>query len=1045
MQLTQISLNICLALLGLAIASNRVAAEEGSSQAPPLSPEESMATMEIQPGFALVPVLTEPEISEPAAIVWDGNGRMYVVEMRTYMQDIDGTNELAPTSRVSRHEDTNGDGVYDKHTVFADNLVLPRMVLPLLDRVIIGETNTLDLKSYQDTDDDGVADQVELWHEGGPRGGNLEHQPSGLVWNIDNWIYTTYTGYRLRYTDGKVTSSPLIYNAGQWGLTQDNVGRMFYSSAGGENPAYAFQQPIVYGQIDLPGEQAPGFREVYPIDNVPDVQGGLPRVRDDNTLNVFTGVCGQSIFRGDRLPNDFAGDLILCEPVGRLIRRAKVTDENGRITLRNAYDQQEFIAARDPNFRPINSATGPDGCLYLVDMYRGIIQEGAWVREGSYLRGIVEEYELDKNIGRGRIYRVDHESTERGPQPRMLDESPLQLVAHLNHPNGWWRDEAQKLIILHGDNSVIPALEELAHQGDDPLGRLHGYWTLEGLGAITVESLAEGFVDSDARVRAAAMRLAEPFLATDTSLNNVIERLAQDPSPGVVMQTLLSVNQGQHPDGEAITQRIVEANQSNPNVASVAEQYRRGMEALRAEQKKIAEMAQRNEALAASVLRGKVIYSTLCTTCHGEHGKGHPSPQGGDHLAPPLAGSARVQGHKARLLRILLQGLIGPVDDKTYADGLMMPLAANDDAWIADAANYVRNSWDNEGSMIQPQDVERVREESASRIGPWTLADLHYYDPPETKDRSQWKLDASNNREHLEMAIDTSEKTRWDTGTVQKPGQWLSVELPEPVRAMTLVLDTRGSNQDFPRSYLVEVSADGSSWNGPVAVGYGDKPVTSIELDSPGLVRFIRVTQTGVSPNKYWSIHNLQLKAIPADAKPPISLAETLAEISPHDLATRAMAEGDAKRGAELFFNPSISCAKCHEPVSGPRLGPNLAEARDGITNSMLVQSVLEPSQEIHKDFQQVSVITADGLVLRGFPVREDDDEFVIREPAGGKEIVIAQEDIDDVIPVSVSAMPPGLVNQLHDRQQFSDLIRFLIEIRTGGETAMKSFRADSK
>ncbi|MFT5154757.1 MAG: glucose/arabinose dehydrogenase, partial [Planctomycetota bacterium] len=161
-------------------ASQEPGSHEASAVAPPLTAAESIATMVLQPGYSLVPVLTEPDIHEPSAIAWDGNGRMYVVEMRTYMQDIDGNNQLDPVSRVSRHEDTNGDGVYDKHTIFADNLSLPRMILPLLDRVIIRETNTLDLKSYADTDGDGVADKIELWHGGGDRGGNLEHQPSGL-------------------------------------------------------------------------------------------------------------------------------------------------------------------------------------------------------------------------------------------------------------------------------------------------------------------------------------------------------------------------------------------------------------------------------------------------------------------------------------------------------------------------------------------------------------------------------------------------------------------------------------------------------------------------------------------------------------------------------------------------------------------------------------------------------------------------------------------------------------------------------------------------
>jgi hypothetical protein len=163
-------------------------------------------------------------------------------------------------------------------------------------------------------------------------------------------------------------------------MTHDDVGRIFYSNAGGENPVTDFQRPILYGRISLPGEQAPGFREVFPIDNIPDTQGGRARLRGDNTLNRFTASCGQSVYRGDRLPTDYYGDLVICEPVGSLIRRAKVINDRGRIVVSNAYNKQEFIVARDPDFRPVNSATGPNGCLYIVDMYRGIIQEGNWVR-----------------------------------------------------------------------------------------------------------------------------------------------------------------------------------------------------------------------------------------------------------------------------------------------------------------------------------------------------------------------------------------------------------------------------------------------------------------------------------------------------------------------------------------------------------------------------------------------------------------------------------------------------------------------------------------
>ncbi len=1023
--------------------STALNAQSFSSKAPPLSPEQSIATMQVQPGFRVVPVLAEPHIHEPAAIAWDGNGRLYVVEMRTYMQDIDGHNQLAPTSRVSRHEDTDGDGVYDRHTVFADNLSLPRMVLPLLDRVIIRETNTFDLKSYQDTDGDGVADKIEMWHEGGPRGGNLEHQPSGLVWNLDNWIYTTYSKHRYRFTNGTAIRESLPHGSGQWGLTHDNEGRIFYSTAGGENPAMDFQRPIVYGPLSLPGEQAPGFREVFPIDDIPDVQGGRGRIRADNSLNRFTGCCGQSIYRGDRMPVDFDGDLIIPEPVGRLIRRAKVRNDRGRIVVDNAYPQAEFIAARDPNFRPVNSATGPDGCLYVVDMYRGIIQEGNWVREGSYLRGVVQEYELDKNIGRGRIYRIDHETTQRGPQPRMLDETPQQLVAHLSHPNGWWRSEAQKLIILHGDKSVVGDLARLARTGESALGRLHALWTLEGLDAITPELLLLVMTDSDPRLRAAAVRIGEPLVASEPSLAAAWADLIDDDSPDVLIQVLLSVSRVAPPQGETLTAEIVKRHADNPAITGIAGQLQQRAAAIRAEREKLAELRRRNQVLAESVVRGKAIYETLCVTCHGNDGKGQVSP---DHpelmLAPPLAGSPRVLGHKQRLARILLHGLIGPIDDKTYSAGLMLPMGANDDRWIADVATFIRNQWGNGASLLEASDIAQIREQSQDRLGPWTLQELKAFDPPAFEDRASWKLSASHGRDKLHAAIDGNPRSRWDTGSTQRPGMWFAIEMLEPVRVLSLTLDTRGSNDDYPRGYVVHVSADGKSWGDPVGEGHGDEPITEIELDSLQPVKHIRITQTGRSNSKYWSIHELAIKGLPPqDAAASVSLAAQLALVPSDVLAAEAQQSGDARRGAMLFYNQTLSCAKCHDPGQAARLGPDLAAPRQDASDAYLVESVLTPSSDIRKEFAQVVVATEDGLVLTGFPVREDDEILVLREPAGGKEIVIEQEQVVAVRPATVSAMPAGLVNQLNHRQQFLDLTKFLIEIRQGGAARLMELK----
>ena len=1020
-------------------APNEKSQRELSEKAPPLSPADSIKTMRVQSGYKVIPVLTEPDIHEPSAIAWDGNGRMYVVEMRTYMQDIDGKNQLAPVSRVSRHEDSNGDGIYDKHTIFADNLSLPRMVLPLIDRVIIRETNTLDLKSYQDTDNDGVADKIEVWHDGGNRGGNLEHQPSGLIWNIDNWIYTTYSPHRYRVSNGKVIRGNLPHGAGQWGLTHDNVGRIFYSNAGGENPATDFQQPIAYGRISLPGEQAEGFRDVFPIDNIPDTQGGRGRLRDDNSLNRFTASCGQSIYRGDKFPDDFDGDLIICEPVGRLVRRAKVSNVDGKIVVSNFYDKSEFIASTDPNFRPVNSATGPDGCLYIVDMYRGIIQEGNWVREGSYLRGVVKEYELQKNIGRGRIFRVEHQSSKKGPTPRMLDETPLQLVKHLNHKNGWWRSQAQKLLVLHNDRSVIPALKELLATSNSPLGRLHALWTLEGLEAIEPATLFLSLKDNDSRVRAAALRISEPFLSSQRIFDTAIQGLTLDPDPTVAIQVVLSAHRGAHPDVDRIEKKILEAHPKNQAINGIVGTIHSNMAAIIAERKKLEEIRRRNRVLAESMVRGKQIYNSICTTCHGADGMGIKSPDNPNlMLAPPLSGSERVTGHKERLTRILISGLIGPVDKKTYAGGLMQPMGSNSDRWIADVATFVRNNWGNRSPLVEAADVQRVRKSTNDRSEPWTLTELGLFDPPELQNRKKWKLSASHNADALRSAIDGNAGSRWDTGTTQKPGMWLEVELPDPTRVMSITLDSSGSGMDYPRGYAVKVSADGKNWTDSIATGRGVQAITEIEFSAFEPIQRIRIEQTGGSPSKYWSIHELKIKGLPGDSDLTVkSLSQQLLAEKISDLAT-SIESGDAKRGADVFLNPTFSCSKCHYPKTGDRLGPDLSAKRENVTPSYLVNSILRPSKDFHKGFETVMVETIDGITVSGFPLSENDDELVLRDPASGKEITIPQDDIENRKQGKVSLMPAGLANQLADREQFVDLLKFLMEISEGGQERLK-------
>lgn len=709
-----------------------------------LSPEESMKTMHLPEGYRIELVASEPMIQQPVAISWDGNAKMYVAEMLTYMQDADATGEQEPRSRISLLEDTDNDGKMDKSTIFIDSLLLPRMIQGVGNELLVNETNTPNLYSYKDNDGDGRADEKKLLYQDAKyifNGANMEHQRSGLDWNLDNWMYVTYDRVRFRYTDGTIRTDTIASGgSGQWGLTHNNYGRLFYSSGGGETPALAFQINPVYGRLDFGDQLSAGFQEVWPIIATPDVQGGPKRLRPDITLNHFTASCGQSIFRGDRLPHDLVGDYIVCEPVGRIIRRAKVIDREGKIVLENAYDRQEFISSSDMNFRPVNTATGPDGNLYIVDMHRGIIQQGNWTRPGSFLRQKIDSLGLAENIGHGRIYRVIHEDYKPGPKPRMLDESSSKLLAYLAHPNGWWRDNAQKEIILRRDRSVVlplkkmatgqrSFLEKLFFWKDKPghLGRIHALWTLEGLDAIDKDVLVSALKDEHPQVRRTAVWISESYLEKNNEeMIEHVGALKNDTSSDVRVQVLLSLYNSKSNKANEIVKELLDVNANNEMLAATKTALEKN-ESVRTFGTRLGNLSAADRSM---ILNGRTIFKSLCATCHGADGKGM-AMGGTDMVAPPLVGSKRLTySEKSTAIRILLHGLTGTVDGKDYPTS-MPPMQANSDEWIASVVSYIRyefgdNSRGRSGlpSAIKVEDVKNIRQEDLGRNKPWTLAEL---------------------------------------------------------------------------------------------------------------------------------------------------------------------------------------------------------------------------------------------------------------------------------------------------------------------------------
>jgi mono/diheme cytochrome c family protein len=870
-------------------ADNPANASADLSPKPPvvaLPPAEQARRFWLPPGYRMEPVLAEPIVEDPAQIAFDGNGRMFVVELRGYFQTPEGIDLIPPIGRISMHEDRDNDGVYERHSVFVDKMVFPRFVTPFgANSILTMETNADDVWKYTDTTADGVADKRELFATNFGRAGNMESQQASLFWAMDNWLYSTVNAFRLRWTPNGLLKEPTGPNSSQWGATQDNDGKVWFQGGASGMPGY-FQFPVHYGNFTPADPFEPDLNIVWgaPI-LIGDIQSGIPGTRmPDGSLIYATAAAGNEVYRGDRLPKDLIGDYLYGEMVARIVRRLRPVKTEGLTQLQNVYPRSEFIRSLDPLFRPADTTTGPDGTIYIADMYRGMIEGAEWTKEGTYLREKIKQYQLDKvSTGHGRVWRLTYDGIARDrTQPRMLNETPAQLVAHLSHPNGWWRDTAQQLLVLKQDKSVVPALQSIVRTSKNPLARVHALWTLEGLGALNAALTREVLADSDPRIRIQALRASETlYKAGDRSFDNDYRTVSKDKDIDVVIQAMLTMNVLKVADASTTVKAVMEGSKArgvqfvagrilNPP-ATAGRGGGRGGPPVTPEQQ-------------ASLERGGVIYAELCYACHGADGRGTPTPgAAGSILAPSLVGSVRVNGHRDYVIKSLLHGLAGPVDGKAYPQ-VMVAMGSNKDQWISDVTSYVRNSFGNTGTFATPQDVARVRSSTGDRKTPWTVAELEASLPRPLVPDGSWKVTASHDQppapqanaeggyNFLGNAAGALSFLGWTTGVPQQAGMWLQIELPAPlvlteIQFTSSTIGGRGGSppaQTFPRGYRVQVSADGSTWSPPVAEGQG-APGTTVITFAPVSAKFVRITQTAtVSDAPPWSMRLLRLYQAPS-------------------------------------------------------------------------------------------------------------------------------------------------------------------------------------
>ncbi|HEY0244931.1 MAG TPA: c-type cytochrome [Mucilaginibacter sp.] len=723
-----------------------------TNSSPVVAAGESIGKMKVEDGFTVKLIASEPLISAPVAMTFDNKGRIWALQMDDYMPDTLGTGENIPSAKVVILEDQNKDGVMDTRKVFLDSLVMPRALCLVENGLLVAEPPYL--WYYEIVNDKPV--KKTLIDDKYTDGGNVEHQPNGLYRAMDNWIYNANSDKRYRKVNGKWVIEK-SHSMGQWGISQDNMGRLYANDNSTNLVGDYFPPGLGLNNKDQQGvagynERTVADNRVFPLRPTTGVNRGYIKGILDDSLRLvnFTAACGPTIYRGNLFGKNFDLNAFVAEPAANLIKR-DILHENGNVVKgTEAYAGREFLASVDERFRPVSLYDGTDGALYIVDMYRGIIQHKTYL--SSYLKQEIGKRALTKPLSCGRIYKVYPK--DKKLVNVLFSDNSAKLVPLLGNPNGFVRDKAQQLLIDRKAVEVIPALQKAIKSKDNQWLVIHALWTLEGLNAVKTEDVLNLLQTPIWPIRMQAITILSSIINKNnyTQFAGALAQIVANNDTVAAPYVGFVTNYIQPFDKKATNDILLGLVKKYPNNLFVADAVVSNLEGREdAFQKEIATLvpdtglkinkqlqrviiAMENlkhnsdpKVLAKEFPRGSAIFSTICKTCHGENGEGVPS------LAPPLNRSEVVNGNKEIMISIVLKGLTGPVKINGHVykapeiSGEMPGFEDNKDYTDADIAqilNFVRRSWQNTGDKVNTADVTNTRKKLAGRQKSFTMDEL---------------------------------------------------------------------------------------------------------------------------------------------------------------------------------------------------------------------------------------------------------------------------------------------------------------------------------
>lgn len=701
-------------------------------------PQISLEDYRVEEGFELEMVASEPLLTAPVAIDFDTKGRIWVAEMAGFMVNLEGDGEDLPSGSIKILEDLDNDGIMDHAKTFLDSLVMPRALALVYGGLLYAESPNL---YFVEIEDDKPVNRV-LVDSLYATVGNPEHQPNGLMMNLDNWIYNAKSNFRYQRKDGVWKKEPTT-NRGQWGISHDNFGRLYYNNNSTQLLGdHILPNRLVRNKYFIPrkgvDETLTKDNRVYPL-HAASVNRGYEEgvLNQDSLLVNVTAACGPLVYRGGMFPADYDQNVFVCVPEANLIKRNILSFYGDRVEAKQAWQGKEFLASTDEGFRPVNLSNGPDGNMYVVDMHRGVIQHYAFL--SPYLKKISAEKKLDTILDYGRILRVRSKDKlareipdlETLPAPRLLD--------FLKDSNGWIRDRAQQYLIHKNDKGVLPGLKEMALDNKSPLAQLHALYVLKGLNVLSFDFLQQLAISGGPEATAHALVLMEDY-ASEKNVPKAKDLFAEllnrnEPMLDLYLSTTLGI--WAKYDQEVFFSFIYDLSSKYKDNVIVQEAILSGSEGvmsvlkLKLEEKDnlkntdldvlVAASLERQEnnrpnyiystqiARADSRTNGAILFRQICASCHSSSGEGIRG------LAPPLVGSEYISNHLEQLGLIILHGLKGPllINGEVYDNNHQMPgLKYNkslSDKDISDIISYVTNAFSVNPKGLKPEKIKELR------------------------------------------------------------------------------------------------------------------------------------------------------------------------------------------------------------------------------------------------------------------------------------------------------------------------------------------------